>query len=284
MVDRQSIVGKSFAPMSHTITREEAWAYALATNDPNPRYEAGSLTPPMFAVVLEMPAMLAALKDPDVIVDPKRFLRLLHGEHDLRFHAMLIPGRAYDTSVQIAKVSEKSGNEIIELKVVTLDAAKDEVVIETSSSMFIRGEHKNVDGKPAPERAAEPARTRAVVIEVDENIAPDQSLRYAAASGDHNPIHKDPEVAKKAGLPDIILHGLCSMAFCQKAVIDTLCGRDPERLKRLKVRFAKPVLNGQTLHVTGWEDDSAPWSRAIALEAQAEGQVVLKDGVAEIAT
>jgi acyl dehydratase len=231
-----------------------------------------------------MPALMAAIKDPEVIGDPKRFLRLLHGEHDLRFHGKLVPGRVYETTVKIAKVAEKAGNEIIELKIMTVDKGKGDVVIETGSTMFIHGEHKNVDGAaPPPERAARPEPARTLVLDASEQVAADQSLRYADASGDHNPIHKDPEVAKKAGLPDIILHGLCSMAFCQKAVINNLAGGEPERLKRLKVRFAKPVLNGQALAIHGWESDAAPWSRVVAFDARVDGHVVLKDGIAEIA-
>jgi len=282
MLDRQAIVGKTFAPLTQTVSREAAWAYALATNDTNPRYESGGIAPPMFAVVLEMPALLTALRDPDVIVDPKRFLRLLHGEHDMVFHGKLVPGRVYGTSVKITRVAEKAGNEIIELSVVTTDTQRGDVVVETSSSMFIRGETK--DAAPAEARAPRPERVRTLVLDVEEQVAADQSLRYADASGDHNPIHKDPEVAKKAGLPDIILHGLCSMAFCQKAVVNQLAAGEPERLKRLKVRFAKPVLNGQILRIHGWEADAAPWSRSVAFDARVDGQVVLKDGLAELST
>lgn len=66
-----------------------------------------------------------------------------------------------------------------------------------------------------------------------------QPIYYAGSSGDFNPIHIDPEFGKMAGLGGNILQGLCTMAFCAKAMTD-LAG-DPGRLKMLKVRFAKPV-------------------------------------------
>jgi acyl dehydratase len=270
---------------THRVTREEAVAYARATNDSNPRY--GEVAPPMFAVFLEMPPLMDAVKDPVVIGDPKRFLRLLHGEHDLRWHGPIVPGRTYTTTCSVQSMEEKSSGEVITLRLETKDEGK--LVVETTSTMFIRAEKtaektgdKPAEAKPAAEaKKAEPARTLAFAA--DERVAADQSLRYADASGDHNPIHKDPEVAKKAGLPGIILHGLCSMAFCQKAVIDALGGGDPSKLRRLKVRFAKPVLMGQTLQISGWRGDApAIPAGLVAFEAKVDGAVVIKDGLAEV--
>jgi acyl dehydratase len=263
---------------THTVTRDEALAYARATNDPNPRY--GEIAPPMFAVFLEMPPMMDLVKDPVVIGDPKRFLRLVHGEHDLRWHGAIIPGRTYVTTATVKSRTQKSSGEVIELRLETKDG--DTLVVETASAMFIRAEKPAGSDAPkadaAKTEAKEPEPERTIVFSHAETVAADQSLRYADASGDHNPIHKDPEVAKKAGLAGIILHGLCSMAFCQKAVIDSLCAGDPGRLARLKVRFAKPVLPGQTLHIAGWRTEGD----AVAFEARVDGQVVIKDGLAEI--
>ena len=61
---------------------------------------------------------------------------------------------------------------------------------------------------------------------------------YAGASGDFNPIHIDDEFAKKAGLPGIILQGLCTMAFVYRAVAGD---KNPEKIKKLKVRFRNIV-------------------------------------------
>jgi acyl dehydratase len=254
----------------HKVTRDEAIAYARATNDTNQRY--GEIAPPMFGVFLEMPPLMEAVKDPLVIGDPARFLRLLHGEHDMRWHGAILPGRTYTTVCSVQSVSQKSSGEVIELRLETKDSSR--LVVETVSTMFIRSE---TPGPKEPKQPAAAEPERKIVLQAQEVVAADQSVRYAAASGDHNPIHTDPEVAKKAGLPGIILHGLCSMAFCQKAIVDQLCAGDPMRLKRLKVRFAKPVLMGQTLDIVGW--GPAP----LGFEMRVGKDVVIKDGLAEIA-
>lgn len=271
-MDRQSIVGMRFPAHSHTISKAEADAYAAATNA-----QATEAAVPMFAVFLEMPPLMEAIKTPEVIGDPKRFLRLLHGEHDMRWHGVLHPGHTYSTEASIARVAGKASGEIIDLKLETKDD-RGALMVETVASMFIRAEQKEsaAGAGPAPEPRPEPKRDYAFTA--DEQVAPDQSLRYAAASGDHNPIHTDPAVAQKAGLPGIILHGLCTMAFCQNAVVRTLCKGDASKLKRLKVRFAKPVLMGQTLSIHGWHVEP----QVFAFEARAAGAQVLKDGIAEL--
>ena len=74
-------------------------------------------------------------------------------------------------------------------------------------------------------------------------------IYYAGASGDFNPIHIDPEFGKMAGLGGNILQGLCTMGFVAKACTDW--AGDPAALKRLRVRFAKPVYPGDTVAVHG---------------------------------
>lgn len=65
-------------------------------------------------------------------------------------------------------------------------------------------------------------------------------IYYAGASGDFNPIHIDPEVGKQAGFNGPILQGLCTMAWAVEAVTRQLA--DPAKLKKIRVRFSKPVL------------------------------------------
>jgi 3-hydroxybutyryl-CoA dehydratase len=82
------------------------------------------------------------------------------------------------------------------------------------------------------------------------HVTPDAELtkRYADASGDQNPIHIDPEFAKKVGLPGVILHGLWSMAQVARAHTDA--AGDPRALKRLSVQFRGMGFPEQEIVVT----------------------------------
>ena len=74
-------------------------------------------------------------------------------------------------------------------------------------------------------------------------------IYYAAASGDFNPIHLDPEVARRAGLPGAILQGMCTMAWLADACVAYF--EDPTRIARLEARFATPVAAGDVVRFEG---------------------------------
>jgi len=110
-----------------------------------------------------------------------------------------------------------------------------------------------------------------------------QPIVYAGAGGDFNPIHIDPEFGKMVGLGGNILHGLCTMSFVAKAVVDGQ-GGDPESLRTIKVRFAKPVKPLETVVVQGKVIEKSGEKVKIELSAttkNGENQVIT-NGEAEI--
>lgn len=89
-------------------------------------------------------------------------------------------------------------------------------------------------------------------------IGREELLRYAQASGDMNPLHLDPEAARRAGFPDVIAHGMYSAGL----VAADLARRYGEgALLHYAVRFRSPVHLGDTLTLTcgAWvESDGVP--------------------------
>jgi acyl dehydratase len=65
-------------------------------------------------------------------------------------------------------------------------------------------------------------------------------VRYAGASGDFNPIHWNERIATEVGLPDVIAHGMFTMALAGRAVTDWT--GDPTALVEYNVRFGRPVV------------------------------------------
>ncbi|MFJ6571512.1 MaoC family dehydratase [Streptomyces sp. NPDC091292] len=79
-------------------------------------------------------------------------------------------------------------------------------------------------------------------------------VRYAGASGDFNPIHWNEKFAKEVGLPDVIAHGMFTMAEAIRVVTDW--AGDPAAVVEYGVRFTRPVVvpnddKGATIEVTG---------------------------------
>jgi acyl dehydratase len=111
---------------------------------------------------------------------------------------------------------------------------------------------------------------------------PDRFLtnRYAGASGDYNPIHIDDEIAKSAGLPGRILHGLYSMAQVARAATDA--GGGPESLKRLSVQFRGMGVPEQEIVVTGTVREAGD-TLLVDMEAAQGDNRIIRNAEAEIA-
>ena len=99
-------------------------------------------------------------------------------------------------------------------------------------------------------------------------------------SGDYNPIHADPALARKAGFERPILHGLCSLGVATRAVLRACCDDQPDRLRSLQLRFSAPVYPGETLITDVWRDGEVASFRTRVAERNV---VVLNNGRAIIA-
>ncbi len=276
----KAAAGKEYPPVESQVTLEALQKYARAYNDDNPAYfdarrPGGIIAPPMFAVAVTWQSVMQPIGDPAVQVD---LLRLVHGEQDMEFIAPMRPGNVITSTSKIASIETKSTGETMALEILARRGT--ELVQRTLFSVFIRGSGPRGAGDA---RAPEPGRG-APLYTVAQTIDKDQTFRYADASGDFNPIHVNEQVAKMAGLPGIIVHGLCTMAFTSKAAIDKLCGGDPTRLKRLRVRFSRPVLPGQTITTRFWSDGERDGRRVFAYETyNPDGHAVIRGGIAEVA-
>ena len=87
------------------------------------------------------------------------------------------------------------------------------------------------------------------VTPFSRTVTQDQINAYAGASGDHNPIHLDPEFARSVGLPGTIAHGLLEMGILAEAVSSWAGGS--ANLLSLSCRFSKPLLPGDTIICSG---------------------------------
>jgi acyl dehydratase len=162
-----------------------------------------------------------------------------------------------------------------------------EPVVDQYMTYFVRGAQLDAaEGELTGDHALDPAlRDTQPIAEISHSYDDDQTLRYSQASGDPMPIHLDDAFAKQMGLPGIIVHGLCTMAFASRAVIETACPEDPARLKRLAVRFSKIVQPSETITHHLWDAGTTEaGNRRIAFETTSDaGTVAMTDGLAEIA-
>lgn len=273
-------LGATYGPTVTTVEVDRARAYAAATNDPNPAYEAGKVAPPVFGVVPVWPVMFEAVGD---VVPPEAALFIVHGEQDMHFHQPLVPGRSLSNTSEAYSVRVGGSGTRFTVKVSSTDTESGEPVLTQFVTLFVRGMSDGESGGPDKPAHDFPDEARARPVgEHRVHVDDDQTFRYRDASGDTMPIHTDDEVAKSVGLPGIIAHGLCTMAMCSQSVIATVAGGDPTRLRRLAVRFAANVFPGNDVVTSIYEVGPGDGSTVYAFEAASQGDLVVKHGLAEV--
>ncbi len=274
-------IGKQYPPVEAAVTLEAIQNYARAYDHDNPFFfdserPGGIVAPPMFGVVPIWQSIVKVVTDPEVGAD---LLRLVHGEHEVEFIAPIRPSDVITSLASIRSITAGATGETMAIAVGARNQ-RGESVQNTVFTAFIRtagGGRSETDGREGEAQRGEPAAA------MTQEIAADQTFRYAQASGDVNPIHLDANIAKMAGLPGIIVHGLCTMAFCSKAVIETVCGGDPLRLRRLRVRFVRPVLPGQTITTRIWPLRETAAGKEFEFETvNQNGRAVIRGGLAEV--
>jgi acyl dehydratase len=226
-------------------------------------YEEGLRALPTMAVVMGYPGFW--LKDPAHGVD---WRRVLHGEQSLRlFKTLPVEGDIIGVT-RVDAIIDKGRDKGALLRSTReiRDAATNDLFAHVSQSTMLRGDGGfggAADGAPAPH----PTPTdRPADQSIDVCTRTDQALLYRL-SGDWNPLHADPAVARQGGFDRPILHGLCTYGVVGRAALAVLCGNDPARLKGLDVRFSSPVLPGDTLRVEFWREGSGEAAfRATAVE------------------
>jgi acyl dehydratase len=224
-------------------------------------YEPRLKAMPSMPVVLGAPGFWS--RNPDTGIDWKQ---ILHGEQGLVLHRPLpVEGEVVGRSRVTGLVDRGAGKGALmysEREVV--DAATGDLLATLSSTSFLRGDG-GFGGPSGPVKRPHPEPERAPDLAVDLATRPEQALVYRLNS-DLNPLHIDPEVAKAAGFPRPILHGLCTFGTVCHALLRSLCGYDTARFGRMELRFSSPVFPGETIRTEIWREEGGAAFRARVVE------------------
>lgn len=206
---------------------------------------------PSLAVVLGGPG--AWMRDPRTGID---WVKSLHGEQGLVVHAPLPASATVLGRNRVTEIIDKGAGKgaLLKMERDIVDAATGQVLAVRTSTSFLRGD----GGCGAPGAAApkpEPLPTRAPDARIVMGTRPEQALLYRL-SGDYNPVHASPSVARKAGFDRPILHGLCTFGIACRALIQSACAGDAGRLVMMNGRFSASVYPGETQTVELWDEGS----------------------------
>jgi len=273
-IDAAALKCRPFPPVEQRYGVRDTMLYALGVglgHDPlDPAalrfvYEDGLQALPTMAVVLGSPGFWA--KEADTGID---WVRLLHGEQSLELFAPLpAEGTVVGHTRVTALVDKGAGKGALMYSERDIrDQASGTLLATSRSVSFMRGDggfsaRGQASDEAPPPRRATPDTPPDHVCELTTRA---ESALIYRLSGDYNPVHADPAVARAAGFAKPILHGLCSFGVSGHALLKTLCGWDVARLKEIGARFSSPVYPGETLRVEMWQRGEQVQFRTRAVE------------------
>ncbi len=237
-------------------------------------YEQNLAALPTMAAVLGYPGFW--LKDAGTGVD---WVKVLHAEQGIRIHKQLPAAGHVVGKSRITEIIDKGAAKgaLIYSEREVRDFASGEVLCTLTQTAICRGDG-GFGGPAGPIKESVPVPTRAPDLTCDLPTSPRAALIYRL-SGDTNPLHADPAVARAAGYERPILHGLCTLGVAGYAILKSCCDYSAARLKAMEVRFSAPVFPGETIRTEIWRESGGLAFRARAVE---RNTVVLNNGRAEI--
>jgi len=278
------VLAKKFPALEQTLTPRDCMLYALgvgvgtrplAQEDLQFAYEEGLQVFPAMVNVICHPG--AWIKETDLGID---WVRILHGEQSFTILKPLEPGKTYVGSYRVTDVLDKGPGKgaMLYLEKTLTDKATGDAVSLVRSTYVLRG-----DGGCGGTTQAQPELHLVPATPATDSIStttlPQAGLIYRL-SGDYNPIHASPEIARSAGFERPILHGLCTMGVATRALLQGCCDDRPERLRSVSLRFSAPVYPGETILTEFWREAGGVSFRATAVDRKA---IVLNNGRAELA-
>ncbi len=271
-------VGVPLGETRHEYTWKDVVLYALAVgateDDLDLLLELRKLEVlPTYSVIPTFQPLIKALTKARVPL-----AKVLHGEQSITLHGPIPRQGTMITRSTISGIYDVGKHAILYLDTETSMEGKGETLFGTRWTIVVRGAGGFGGERPPKRELATPPEGRAPDFTVDMPTQRTQALLYRL-TGDVNPLHADPNVAKAAGFSRPILHGLCTYGHAGLAVVKEVCGGDVARLRSFFARFSKEVYPGDTLTVEGWRTSE----REVVLQVRVGDRLVLSNGLVTLA-
>ncbi|WP_158970070.1 MaoC/PaaZ C-terminal domain-containing protein [Chachezhania sediminis] len=286
MIDYARLKSRPFPAVEQTYTRKDTILYALGLGlgaDPlDPAHlratyerDPGFCALPSMVNVLAGPGFWAMEPDTGLV-----WQKILHGEQSFTLHAPLPAEGTLIGNTRIVEIVDKGEGKgaLLYSERTLTDKATGTLIATVEGTSFARG-NGGFSGPTGPVKSVHALPEGDPDTIFEHKTQPGQALIYRL-SGDENPLHADPEVARGAGFDRPILHGLSTLGVASWSITAALAGGDPSALKHLQLRFTSPVYPGETIRTEMWRSGDEISFRARVVERDV---VVLNNGLARLA-
>ena len=279
-IDYDTLLNWPFPDVEQTYTEKDSILYALGVGLGNDPLDAGQLR-----YVFEEPELIALPTMAAVLGTPGFWLRetstgvtwetLLHGEQGIELHRPLPAAATVVAQTRVTDILDKGEGRgaLIYTERHVRDRDTGESLATLTSTTVARSDG-GFGGISVTQPRPHPLPDRPADKVCDLTSVPQAALIYRL-SGDPNPLHASPEVARSAGFDAPILHGLCTLGIAGHAVLKSCLDYEAQRFHSMQLRFSAPVYPGETIRTEMWLEGNNISFRAIATERNI---VVLNNG------
>eukprot|EP00268_Persea_americana_P004037 TRINITY_DN11272_c0_g1_i2.p1 TRINITY_DN11272_c0_g1~~TRINITY_DN11272_c0_g1_i2.p1 ORF type:complete len:312 (+),score=44.57 TRINITY_DN11272_c0_g1_i2:336-1271(+) len=274
VVDPQLIISHKFPETTLTYTERDVALYALgvgactrdALDEKELKYvyhkdgESFIQVLPTFAALFPFRLVSNIEQLPGLQFDPRL---LLHGQQYIEIYRPLPSSCSIRNKAEVAGLHDKGKATVLEIETTSYHKDSGEALCMNRSTIYLRGAGGFSKSSPLYSYSKYPTNQVSPInipnckpfAAYEECTHESQALLYRL-SGDHNPLHSDPPIARIAGFSRPILHGLCTLGFAVRAIIKCLGSGDPTIVKSILGRFLLHVYPGETLITEMWLENS----------------------------
>jgi acyl dehydratase len=203
--------------------------------------------------------------------------RVVHGGQDVRLLQPIPLDVPMVSTGKIIEVLDKGKGAVVNIETET--STQDHGLLFTTSwSIFCRGQGDFGGERGTAPLLPEPLENASELWSGTAHTTKEQAMLYRL-SGDTNPLHVDPELAKKVGFSSPILHGLCTYGQAARLTMKSMYDGQWDRLTRFSARFSREVYPGDSIEIKIQPTSDAQCHR---LEATVGDRTVLSHGVMEV--
>lgn len=255
---------------SVVVRAEEAEAFAVELREATGNRPV--CVSPLFAPALTAPMCLSALEP----LLEGGFAPVVHLAEDVRFHAPADVGERLEcrATLRSCRPALRGATVTVDTLVASADG-EPRAEVRTTVQVLARRAWPTF-GSDTPDRTTPRPRRFADLAEYspDADVGP----RWARVTGDWQPIHLDDAAAQSVGFPRRVVHGRHSVAMAGALLTEHLAQGDAGRLRRLSIRFAKPIYPGDRVRVAISDVVEGADGPCRAWRAVASGRTALRDG------
>ena len=287
-----ALVGSSTSVHRYDVDARWTMAFSAALGDTGPHYldtTAEVVAHPLFTIA---PEWAVHLEGRDQLAEngltPDERLRSVHATHDCHVHRLVRPGDRLDTRATVVLAEARRPGAYVVTRLDTTDADGEPVCTTYQASVYrgvaVTGGKRVHAEPPVTPAGASPNGGAPPLAEIRVPVPANLAHVYSECARIWNPIHTDVEVARRMGLPDIILHGSATLALAVSRIVDHAAGGDPTRVRRLGGMFRGMVRMPSEIRVRVLADEVADEGRVVGWDVlNAEAQPAITKGFVVLA-